>query len=242
MSGHVWNGSVWERAKAMHVWNGSIFEQIDKAYWWNGSSFELLYARPISIVDDFNRANSSTIGPLWNKTGTNTGISSNTLAFTGTSDGSGGAVTVGQINNDDGYAEVVMGTMGSSTNTSDTSLFVRCNAAGTSALSLNIFGNKMYLSKFAHASGLAAGNAGQGMSDIASNTSVTVATGDTIRLEFEKDSYVVKRNGAAVSGMSVTDSSVARGPGQRYGALRLERNPFANSGAVNSFKLADIGA
>lgn len=221
----------------MHVWNGSVFEQIDKAYWWNGSSFELLYARPLSIVDDFNRANSSTIGPLWNKVGTNTGISSNMLAFTATSDGSGGAVTIDQINNDDGYAEIVTGTMN---NTSDTSLMVRCNAGGTSALSLNIFGNKIFLSKFAHASGLAAGNAGQGMTDIGSVNPQTIAAGDTVRLEFEGDTYKVKRNGTQI--LSVTDSSVPRGPNQRYGALRLERNPFNNSCPVNSFKLADIGA
>nr|EJJ01055.1 hypothetical protein JVH1_1681 [Rhodococcus sp. JVH1] len=240
MSGHVWNGSAWERVKTMHVWNGTVWEQVREAWRWTGSGWEQLYARPISIVDDFNRANSSVIGPLWNKVGTNTGISSNTLAFTGSSDGSGGVVTVGQINNDDGYAEVVMGTMGSSTSTSDTSLFVRCNSTGTSALSLNIFNNKIYMSKFSHASGLAAGNNGQGMTDIASNTSVTIATGDTVRLEFVGDDYTVTRNGTTI--LTASDSSVPRGPGQRYGALRLERNPFANSAAINSFKLADLGA
>lgn len=237
MSGHVYNGSAWERVKTMHVHNGTIWEQIDKAYWWNGSSFEQLYARPISIFDDFNRANSSTVGPLWNKTGTNTGISSNTYAFTGSSDGSGGAVTVSQINNDDGYVEVVMGSING---TSDTSVMMRCNAAGTSGLSMNIFSGALYLSKFSHASGLAAGNAGQGMTDIGSNTGASFAAGDTVRLTCNGDNFIVTKNG--VSQLNVTNSTVPQGPNQRYGAIRLERNPFNNSGSINSFKLADIGA
>ena len=241
MSGHVYNGSAWERVKTMHVHNGTIWEQIDKAYWWNGSAFEQLYARPISIFDDFNRANTTgVIGPLWTKVGTNSQITSNTYATSGTSDGSRGIVTVGQINTDDGYVEVVMA---GGNNTADTSLRCRCNSGATSGLSLNMFGNKMYLSKFAHASGLTAGYNGEGMTDIASNTSVGVASGDTIRLEFEGNDFVVKKNGTPVSGMSVTNSTVPQGPGQRYGAIRVERAPISqNSAAINSFKLADIGA
>ena len=240
MSGHVYNGSAWERVKTMHVWNGTVFEQIDKAYRWTGSAFELLYARPISISDDFNRADSSTIGGPWVKYGTNSAISSNSYVTTGTTDGSRGIVTSSQINGDDGYVEAILGGATGLNNTADTSIMCRVNAGGTVGLSVNIYGNKVYLSKFSDASGMTAGY-NSGMTDIASNTSVSFVSGDTVRLEFEGDNYVVRKNGTAV--ITTSDASVARGAGQRYGAIRVERAPIGqNSCAITSYKLADIGA
>ena len=238
MSGHVYNGTTWERVKTMHVWNGTVFEQVKEAWRWTGSGWEKLYAVPVAIFDDFNRANTTgDIGPLWTKVGTNSQITSNTYATSGTTDGSRGIVTIGQINNDDGYVEAVMATVN---NTSDTSIMCRCNSDATQGLSVNIFGDEIYLARFAHASGLTAGNSGQGMTDIGANSGGSVPAGATVRCDFVGDHYVVKVNGATV--IDVTDASVPRGVGYRHGAIRVERNPFQNSGAVNSFKLADIGA
>ncbi|QTJ64964.1 hypothetical protein HYG77_04695 [Rhodococcus sp. ZPP] len=239
MSGHVYNGTTWERVKTMHVWNGTVFEQVKEAWRWTGSGWELLYAVPVAIFDDFNRANSSTIGGPWVKYGTNSAISSNSYATSGTSDGSRGIVTSSQINTDDGYVEAVLGGAIAPNGNADTSIMARVNAAGTVGLSANFYSDRVYLSKFSDVSGLTAGY-DSGMTDIASNTSVSFASGDTVRLEFEGDNYVVRKNGTAV--ITTSDASVTRGPGQRYGAIRVERAPFNNSCAINSFKIADIGA
>jgi hypothetical protein len=234
MSGHVWNGSAYEQVKTMHVWNGSIYEQVKEAWCWTGTAWIQLYITPTSIFDDFNRANSSTIGPLWTKFGsTSQAIVSNSYAWTGGSDGSGGIVTNDSINTDDGYVEVVLGGANSPNSTSDASLIGRMNSAGSSGIAANIFSGACYISAFSGSL------TSPSFSDFANN-STSWASGDTARLEFQGSSYTLKKNGTTV--LTATGSTNT-GPSYRRGGLRVEHNFFNQfSTSFNSFKLADSGA
>ncbi|EKT83030.1 hypothetical protein Mbo4_023 [Rhodococcus phage Mbo4] len=235
MSGHVWNGSAWEQAKTMHVYNGTAWEQIAEAWCWTGTAWIQLYITPTSIVDDFNRANSTTIGGVgWTEYGTAASIVSNSLAWSGGSDGSGGVVTNGSINTDDGYVEVVLGGANAPNGTADASIVGRANLAGSAGIAANIFSDKCYLSA------LSGSLTSPSFTDFASNTSVSFSTGDTVRLEFEQNSFTLRKNGTSVLTASGT---VNTGPSYRHGGLRVEHaffNQFSSS--FNSFKLADTGA
>lgn len=234
MSGHVWNGSAWERVKTMHVWNGSIFEQVKEAWQWDEtlSQWVRLYAQPVSITDDFNRANSSTIGPLWNKFGTNSAIESNSYATTGTTDGSRGIVTIGTINNNDGYVECVLGGADTPKTVVSSSIVGRMNSGGSSGIALNIFSNHTYVAR------MSGSPTSPTMTDFADNT-VGWASGDTARLEFEGDNFTVKKNGTTI----LTGSGlVNQGTDYRHAGLIVRRASFNDSVSFNSFKVADIGA
>ncbi|QSE94207.1 hypothetical protein JWS13_39220 [Rhodococcus pseudokoreensis] len=237
MSGHIWNGSAWEQAKSMHLRNAANtgWEQVKEAWRWTGSAWEQLYAQPISIVDDFNRANSTTIGGVgWTEYGTAAAIVSNSLAWSGGSDGSGGVVTNGSINTDDGYVEVVLGGANAPNGTADASLLGRINAAGSSGISAGIFSNQCFISV------LSGSLTSPTYTNLASNSSVSFATGDVVRLEFFRDNFTLKKNGTIVLTATAT---VNTGPNYRHGALRVEHaffNQFSSS--FNSFKIADFGA
>ena len=235
MSGHVWNGSAYEQVKTMHVWNGSVYEQVKEAWCWTGTAWVQLYARPIAVTDDFNRANTSGVigGPGWIKFGgTGSGIESNSYAnLTGTA-GSRGIVTDDAINTDDGYVEVVLGGADTPKTVVGSSLVGRCNAAGTSGIAANIFSNHLYVAAFSGSM------TSPTMTDFADNTT-TFASGDTVRLEYEGSTYRVKKNGTTVL---TTTGTTNTGPSYRFGGLIVGQASFNNSVSFNSFKVADTGA
>lgn len=229
-------------------WNGSAYTDLDipkvnnvvptAAWAWVSGAYVKLWPPGVAIYDDFNRANSTNIGPLWNKVGANAEIRSNSYAVQTTAGGYG-IYTVDSINGDDGYVECTLGGAEPMDSLRRCSILCRVADDGQSGLCLNILST---LSEFGYYTGTL-----NSSSHTIWSTKLTQngadgpgwASGQVCRIEFEGDNFIVKKNGTEVLNRSFP---YRKGAGYRRGGLVVTQGSFVKSGSFNDFKLADVGA
>ncbi|QDP45190.1 virion structural protein [Gordonia phage Mayweather] len=142
------------------------------------------------FYDDFNRANSSTVGNGWTQFGSGGGIVSNSYGnVSGT--GGRGILRNSGITNGVQRVEATIGGADGPTSGSDSSLFLRMNSAGNSGLAANFFSNMLYVAR------LSGSIESPTMTDLASQ-SATFANGDKVAFCTTDDYAWVERNGVTV--------------------------------------------
>ncbi|UDL15187.1 hypothetical protein SEA_PONS_27 [Gordonia phage Pons] len=142
------------------------------------------------FYDDFNRANSSTVGNGWTQFGSGGGIVSNSYGnVSGT--GGRGILRNSGITNGVQRVEATIGGADGPTSGSDSSLFLRMNSAGNSGLAANFFSNMLYVAR------LSGSIESPTMTDLA-NQSATFANGDKVAFCCTDDYAWVERNGTVI--------------------------------------------
>jgi hypothetical protein len=185
------------------------------------------------LSDSFNRGNNSDVNvgwPLWTKLGdTNSQISNNTYCTTTTA-GQRGVVTT-PFNTDDGLIEIVIG--GNHNPSSQAlSLVGKCNADGSQAVVANIFSGSVYIARMTGSFSAPA------MTDIGSNTGVSIANGDTLRLTWNGTTYTLTQNGTTIC--TANSGIITTGASNRRMGLIVRRSGLTNSASVNSVAMRDL--
>jgi hypothetical protein len=185
------------------------------------------------LSDSFNRANNADVNvgwPLWTKLGdTNSQISNNTYCTT-TTGGQRGIVTT-PFNTDDGLIEIVIG--GNHNPSSQAmSLVGKCNADGSQAVVANIFSGSVYIAR------MTGSFSAPTMTDIGSNTGVSISSGDTLRLTWSGTTYTLTQNGTTIC--SANSGIITTGALNRRMGLIVRRSGFTNSASVNSVSMRDL--
>jgi hypothetical protein len=179
--------------------------------------------------DDFNRANGST-GGVWSQFGTDVGIASNSLSFTGASDGSSGVLW--NTGNSSGKVriEATVGGNNGPNATADSSLILCSNAAGTQALSANIYNGGLYISN------LSGSLTSPTMSDLNTLPSgVTVAAGDKVAFAVHNGTSWLEINGVPKLYVGAPHGTVPAN--NTYAGLRVERTSGVNSTSWNDVRI-----
>ena len=210
--------------------------QSQLGYLRNFRLYDRVYDRAWSSVfyDDFNRANGA-VGNGWTVLGSNSSIQSNSYTKTGTTDGSSAILRDSGISNGRVRVEGVVGGSLGINNNADSSLIACSNAIGTQGLSANIFGNKVYISRFSSA---LSGNP-PSFTDLASQTSgVSISNGDTIAFNVRDGIAWIEQNGDVI--LHATNVHAVVPATNQYAGARVERvgfPGFTNSNSWNSIRL-----
>lgn len=182
-----------------------------------------------SFYDDFNRANSSTVGNGWTKFGhTDSAIESNSWSTIGTNDGQRGILRDTGITSGHMRIEATVGGAVGINNAQDSGLILYSNSAGTQGLSANVFGNKLYISRFSGSI--------DGFTDISSLTSgVTVNTGDLVTFTVWNGVAWIEVAGQRVLYAAGVHSVVPAT--NTYAGLRTKRAAFNTSHSWNDVRI-----
>ncbi|PPJ31854.1 hypothetical protein C5E45_32710 [Nocardia nova] len=181
------------------------------------------------FYDDFNRANGQ-VDNGWTVFGTAGQIVSNSYATTGTTDGSRGILRSTGVTNGRIRIEATLGGAIAPNNTADSSLILCANTGGTQGLAVNIFGNKLYLSRWSGSL------TSPTFTDFGLPTNgVTVSSGDVVAFSLWDGIGWLEVNGqrrlyAATMNDVVPASNPAAG-------LRVERTSFNNSASFNDVRI-----
>lgn len=100
-----------------------------------------------SFYDDFNRTPGA-VGNGWTQVGANAAIANNSWSATGTSNSSTGLIRDTGITGGSQRIEAIAGGNNAPNASADSSLILRCNAAGTEGLAANFFSGHIYLSRW----------------------------------------------------------------------------------------------
>ncbi|QFP95781.1 hypothetical protein SEA_CHERRYONLIM_28 [Gordonia phage CherryonLim] len=166
------------------------------------------------FYDDFNRANSSTVGNGWTQYGVNCGIDNNSFSTTGTTAGGRGIIRDSGITNGVQRVEAIIGGANGPSSAAASCLVLRSNSAGTSALSANFFSNKVYVAR------LSGTMIDPTMTDLAEQ-SATFANGDKVAFCTTDDYAWVERNGVTLLSTLGANTIPAS---QSYIGSRVERS------------------
>ncbi len=183
------------------------------------------------FYDDFNRTNNTTIGNGWTKVGTNSAISSNAYATTGTTDGSRGIYQSTPLSSGNMRLETVWGGPSNPTTAQCSSLIGRMNSAGSLGIAANVFSNKIYIAKFTGS--LSAPT----FTDLAVSNSLPsgVDNGAKYALCIYGDEAWVED--AAGNFLVFADGINAASPdSNHYFGARVQRGAFINSQSFNDYR------
>lgn len=182
------------------------------------------------FYDNFNRGNGSPANG-WTTVGSDVVINSNSLGLAGgfLSDGNRGAWRSGApLTTGNMRLSVTLGGAHGLSNTQDSSVVGRMNAAGTLGICLNIFGNKIYIAKFTGTLSSPTFT-DLGMDELTLNNGDVVSfiiTGDEAWAEYAGEILLY------VDGINAHSPETNRG----YGA-RFKRGAFVNSVAFNDYRV-----
>lgn len=200
------------------VWMRSVLIKDRPGSFPDGSTFT-----DVVVTDNFNRADSATVGNGWTKLGTNAGISTNSFSTTGSSDGSRAIIRDTGISNGRQRIEAVIGGPNGPNATADSSLILCCNAAGTQALVANIFSADAYISRVS----TSLSGSAPTMTDYAHQTGLTFTAGDALAFNIYDGNAWLEQNGNRILfAAGVNDVVPAT---NQYAGLRVERTSFNNS-------------
>ncbi|WP_280265329.1 hypothetical protein [Nocardia wallacei] len=181
------------------------------------------------FYDDFNRGN----GPVangWTVFGAEGQIVNGSYSTTGTSDGSRGILRPTGITNGRMRIETTIGGNIGPNNTADSSIVLCANSGGTAALTANIFGNALYLSR------LSGSLTSPTFTDFDSLTGISVASGDAVAWSVFDGVGWLEVNG--VRRLYAADVHALVSAGNEYAGLRVERAPIAqNSNSWNDIRI-----
>ncbi len=182
--------------------------------------------------DNFNRANGA-VANGWTQLGTNASIVSNSWATTGTTDGNRAIIRNSGITNGIQRIEATIGGSSAPNNTADAGLVLCCNSAGTQGLSLNVFGNALYISRF---SSVLSGSSIT-FNDLAQIPSgITISSGDVLAFCLKNGVAWAEINGQKVLTTTNNANAVVPASNSWMGA-RVHRASFNNSASWNDVNL-----
>ncbi|MCM6778017.1 hypothetical protein NDR87_31020 [Nocardia sp. CDC159] len=199
------------------------------------------YDRPSSIpsaqvwssvfYDDFNRANGDP-GNGWTQIGTNASIQNNSWSTTGTTDGSRGLIRDTGIASGKIRIEATVGGNTGINNTADSGLVLCSNSAGTQGLCANIFGNRVFLSRFSTA---LSSNPPTFTDFDAMQSGIAIGNGDLLAFSVYNGNAWLEVNGERVLYATGIHSVVPAT--NSYAGLRVERASSNNSNAWNDVRI-----
>lgn len=195
-------------------------------------------ARPSFVIvdytDDFNRANTSTLGANYDQggTGSGIGITSNQAAFNSTTDGRNWALHKGSLFTDAHYTHC---TAKASASGHDSSLFIGCNSTMTVGAYLNWFNNTLYFGRF--------NGTFPTLVDIVTGVSATISSGTLIefyrKLVSGHYTYFVDIAGVNKITSADTTDAIAISSSNRRVGVGMSRASFANSNAFDDWEGKD---
>lgn len=227
-------------------WTGSAYADLNipkvnnvacqNALRWTGSRYGLLWPPPVQIADNFNRANSDTIGPLWNKIGAQSTLASNSYQPKTTA-GSYAIQTVSPTSWDDQQVEAVAGSVLSVDSLRPQYICGRVADDGlsgivarftsTASALLTWTGGSMTQSSYTNFNNLCT----------SLDTMGGIGNNSVIILEIVGDTARVLDDGVEV--MSASLGGFRKGAGYRRGALIVSQGSFIKSGSWDTFFLED---
>lgn len=166
----------------------------------------------------------------WSQFGTQAGVSSNSWAMTGLSDGSNMLLRNTGITN--GRMRIVATTGGAAApnNNRDSSLILCANSNGTQGLSANFYANKIYLSRWT-----SGGPTGPSYNDFTSRLGeVTVPNNTQVAFNVFDGIAWMEINGDRALYATVAGAIPATNP---YAGLRVSRSNFTNSSSWNDVRI-----
>jgi hypothetical protein len=232
MSGHVWNGTAWEKVKAMHMRNAAntAWEEIKVAYRWTGSGFELLYIKAVSFSDTFPYADGSLPSP-WLSLGAKLPLigspsQSVRAGDPGTTSGvfNGYAIYGTSVNTDDMYCQASFAEI----QTDDvcySGVVVRSDSTATNL----VYGD------FNNAGWHIGTKVGSTYTTRASGSTSAPASGQVIKLTAVGNVYTLTKAGVLMGTWTDTGGVVTPGSGRRRTGLTVmsERAFFTNNYSAN---------
>lgn len=180
-----------------------------------------------AFVDDFNRANSTSIGSAWTENGGDLGIASNMLAVQGT--GNSRRMAVYNTPTQTPYQTVQFKVGGTPNANSGSGAVLRCNSAMTQLHLLSVASSGWSLNRITGINGT--------VTTLAS-LSVTISQNDVIRVECDSTSaFRVYINGVR-SGGPIVDTTWADSS-HLYVGLFVQKTSTATSAALDDFYARD---
>lgn len=227
-------------------WNGSAYSDLNiakvnnvtplNALRWTGSRYGLLWPAPVQIADNFNRANSDTIGPLWNKIGAQSTLASNSYQPKTTA-GSYAIQTVGSTSWDDQEVEAVAGSTLSVDSLRPQYICGRVADDGLSGVVARFTSTASALCTWTGGSMTQSSYTNFNNLTTSLDTAGGISNNDVIHMEIVGQYATVYRNGSVF--MDASLSSFRKGPGYRRGALIVSQGSFIKSGSWDTFFLED---
>lgn len=176
--------------------------------------------------DDFDRANGP-VGNGWTQIGTNAGIVSNSWSTTGTTDGSRGLlVDTGATNGAQRVEAIIGGNVAPNTGC-EASLVLRCNAAGTDAIVVNVYSTVIYIARLT-------GSMTESTMIDYTTTPVAITSGTKIAFSIVGDGAWVEVNDVVVLLADVNGQSPIT---NSWAGLRVARRSSANSASWNDARV-----
>lgn len=182
------------------------------------------------FYDNFNRSNGAP-GNGWATVGSNVVVISNSLGLDSgfLSDGSRGAWrNANPLSTGNMRLSVTVGGAHAVASAQGSSVIGRMNAAGNLGIALNIFSNRLYISRFS-------GSLSSPTFSDYGTDAVTINNGDVLDFCFNDDECWVERAGAT---LLYVDGINAHSPEtNRYYGARFNRGAFVNSCAFNDYRV-----